>query len=300
VSAAVAETANAAALRTDAAREQAGYLALAAPGLLIVAILLALPVGWMAWLSLYAQNGAFGLSNYRDLALETVNLSSILTTFRISAVVTLICLALGYPFAYALAEMPRRWSALLMIAVILPYWTSILVRTYAWLVLLQRRGLVNQALEGIGLVDEPLRLVHNEIGTIIGMTHIMLPFLILPLYAAMRSIDRSYIRAAASLGASPIGAFWKVFVPLSLPGVASGTFLVFVICLGFYITPAILGGGRVVMVAQQIEKSLTLYAHFGAASALGIVLLVLSMTTVWLAIRMARRGPAASLPGAGA
>ena len=169
-------------------------------------------------------------------------------------------------------------------------WTSILVRTYAWLVLLQRRGLVNQALEQSGLIAEPLRLVHNEIGTIIGMSHIMLPFLILPLYAAMRSIDRTYVRAAASLGASPVRAFWLVFVPLCLPGAASGTFLVFVICLGFYITPAILGGGRVVMVAQQIEKSLSLYAHFGAASALGIVLLVLSMATVWLAVRLAERG----------
>jgi len=248
-------------------------------------------VGWMAWLSLLAQDGSFGLANYRDLALETVNLDSILTTFRISATVTLICLLLGYPFAYALAEMPRRWSNLLMVAVILTYWTSILVRTYAWLVLLQRRGLVNQALQTSGIVDEPLRLVHNEIGTIIGMTHIMLPFLILPLYAAMRAIDRSYIRAAASLGASPVRVFWTVFVPLSLPGVFSGTFLIFVICLGFYITPAILGGGRVAMVAQQIEKSLTLYAHFGAASALGIVLLVLSMATIWLAVRLAERGP---------
>lgn len=282
------------ALRSATRREQAGLIALGAPGLLIVMILLALPVGWMAWLSLIGPDGGIGLDNYRDLALQSTNLDSILTTFQIGAIVTFLCLAIGFPFAYLLSELPRRQANLLMIAVVLPYWTSILVRTYAWLVLLQRRGLVNETLGGLGLIDEPLRLVHNLTGTIIGMTHIMLPFMILPLYAAMSAIDRAYIRAAASMGASPTRAFWTVFVPLSLPGVASGAFLVFVLCLGFYITPAILGGGRVIMVAQQIERSLSLYAHFGAASALGIVLLLLAMGTVWLAVRLAERGSVAA------
>jgi putative spermidine/putrescine transport system permease protein/spermidine/putrescine transport system permease protein len=168
-----------------------------------------------------------------------------------------------------------------MLLVLFPVWTSILVRCYAWLVLLQRRGVVNTWLQDMGLIDAPLRLMHNFTGTAIGMVHIMLPFMVLPLYATMRSINRDYMRAAANLGASPVKAFWQVFVPLSLPGLFAGIIIVFVLCLGFYVTPALLGGGRVMMWSMQIERNVTYHSDWGAASALGVVLLVMTFAILW-------------------
>ena len=155
------------------------------------------------------------------------------------------------------------------------------MRTYAWLVLLQRRGLINTWLSDLGLIGRPLQLVHNFTGTTIGMVHIMLPFMVLPLYASMRAINPDYMRAAANLGASPVKAFWQIFVPLSLPGLVAGIVIVFVLCLGFYVTPALLGGGRVMMWSMQIEPTSPL-RNWGAASALGVVLLVLTLGILWL------------------
>ena len=169
-----------------------------------------------------------------------------------------------------------------MIFVILPFWTSLLVRTYAWLVLLQRQGLINTWMIDLGIIDEPMRLVHNFTGTVIGMVHILLPFLVLPLFAAMKSIDRDYLKAAANLGASPTRAFWQVFFPLSLPGLFAGVVLVFVLCLGFYVTPALLGGGKTIMWAMRIETSVNLYANWGAASALGVVLLIVTLGLLYI------------------
>lgn len=270
--------------------EEWGLLLTLLPAILLVVCLLCLPIGWLFWLSfLDAQNG-LTLENYARLAAGPTFLRTLSTTFSISGLVTFICILVGYPLAYALAELPKRTAVVLLTAVILPYWTSVLVRTYAWLVLLQRNGLVNEILIGSGLVDEPLRLAHNFTGTVIAMTHIMLPFFVLPAYASMRSIDRLYLMAAASVGASPTRAFWSVFVPLSVPGLAAGGFLVFVLCIGFYVTPAILGGGRVIMIAQQIEQSIALYSNWGAASALGVVLLILTSTILLIASRIARLG----------
>ncbi len=192
---------------------------------------------------------------------------------RSALLTTGICILVGYPLAYFLAQLPTRAANLCLIAVLLPFWTSLLVRTYAWLVLLQRQGLINDWAISLGLWDEPLKLVHNMTGTLIGMVHIMLPFLVLPLYGAMRAIDRDYLRASANLGASPARAFWTVFVPLSLPGLFAGALIVFVLCLGFFVTPAVLGGGRVIMVSMQIATNIELFVNWGAASALGVVLL---------------------------
>jgi len=171
--------------------------------------------------------------------------------------------------------------SLLSLIVLFPVWTSLLVRCYAWLVLLQRRGLINTWLTDAGLIDLPLRLVHNFTGTVIGMVHIMLPFMVLPLYATMRAIDRDYTRAAANLGATPSQAFWHVYVPLSLPGLAAGIIIVFILCLGFYVTPALLGGGRVMMWSMQIERNVTYHSDWGAASALGVVLLAMALAIFW-------------------
>jgi putative spermidine/putrescine transport system permease protein/spermidine/putrescine transport system permease protein len=210
------------------------------------------------------------------------------TTFKVSLLTTAICIAAGYPLAYVLSQLPRRAANLCMIAVLLPFWTSLLVRTYAWLVLLQRRGLINDWGIRMGWWDEPLALVHNLTGTLIGMVHIMLPFLVLPLLNAMRAIDVDLLKAASNLGASPARAFRGVFLPLSLPGLAAGTLIVFILCLGFYVTPAVLGGGKVIMVSNHIANDIELFFNWGAASALGVVLLVLTMLLLWLATRLLR------------
>ena len=173
-----------------------------------------------------------------------------------------------------------------MIGVLIPFWTSLLVRTYAWLVLLQKKGLLNNVLIDLEIIAEPIKFVHNTSGTLIGMAHIMLPFLILPLYANMRSIDKDCVRAAASLGAKPSRAFWTVFFPLSIPGLLAGLLIVFVLCLGFYVTPAVLGGGRVIMAAMKISSNIELYFSWGAASALGVVLLVVTMAILFLASKL--------------
>ena len=140
----------------------------------------------------------------------------------------------------------------------------------------------------MGLWDEPIKMVHNMTGTVIGMVHIMLPFLILPVYGAMKSIDKEYLKAAANLGASPAKAFWTVFFPLSAPGLVAGSLIVFVLCLGFYVTPAVLGGGKVILVSMKIASNIEIFVNWGAASAMGVVLLVLTVFVLWIASRFMR------------
>lgn len=266
---------NAEILRRQGARERARLASLALPGAVLVFVVLILPIGWLFWLSFFGANGEPTLANYARM-LRPVYVRTFVSTFEVAGLVTLACILLGYPVAYLLSQLPERLAGILMIFVILPFWTSVLVRTYAWLVLLQRTGLINTWLTEAGLVSEPLPLVHNMLGTVIGMVHVMLPFLILPLYASMRAIDPVYMRAAANCGATPAQAFRQVFLPLSLPGLAAGTGLVFVLCLGFFVTPALLGGGRVAMWAMQIANNISVYGNWGAASALGVVLLVVT------------------------
>jgi ABC-type spermidine/putrescine transport system permease subunit I len=263
-------------LVSDAHAEKRALFFLTSPALLIVAVLLLLPTGWLFWLSLIDANGQLTAENYTRIWAEGAYVDIFVTTFEISLLVTAVCAVLGYPLSYCLTLAPERWASVMLLGVLIPFWTSLLVRTYAWLILLQRRGLINSTLIGLGIIDAPLPLVHNVAGTVIGMVHVMLPFLILPLYAAMRAIDTTYMRAAANLGASPTRAFWQIYFPLSMPGLVAGLVLTFTLCLGFYITPAILGGGRVQMIAQRIEGSVSLYPTWGAASALGVVLLVLT------------------------
>lgn len=277
---------NAAALRRSARNERLVLLGLVAPALLLVFLTMLVPVGWLFYLSLLSDAGSFSLEHYRRMWEQPSYARTFRTTFEVSLLTTGLCALLGYPLAYFLQSLPRRAANLCMIAVLLPLWTSLLVRTYAWLVLLQRRGLVNGWGMELGLWDEPLALVHNLTGTLIGTVHVMLPFLVLPLYGAMRSIDRDYLKAAANLGASPLVAFWRVFFPLSLPGLASGALIVFILCLGFYVTPAVLGGGKVIMVSSRIANDIEMFFNWGAASALGVVLLVLTLLLLWGASRL--------------
>ena len=278
--------ANEEALQRQAHGERRSMLALTLPALVLVGFVVLIPIGWLFWLSFVDKSG-FTLVHYQRL-LHPTYLLTLQTTFELALTVTLVCLLLGYPLAYLASQLPRRWASLVLLCVLFPFWTSLLVRTYAWLVLLQRRGLVNTWLQKLGIIEEPLRLVHNFTGTAIGMTHIMLPFMVLPLYATMKTISEDYMRAAANLGASPIRAFWQIYVPLSFPGLAAGLIVVFVLSLGFYVTPALLGGGRVMMWAMQIERSTTVYADWGAASAMGVVLLVITLGILWLVSRLTR------------
>jgi putative spermidine/putrescine transport system permease protein/spermidine/putrescine transport system permease protein len=277
---------NTRALLADERRERLTFLGLSGPALFVVTVLVFLPVGWLFWLSLI-DDGQLSLVHYRRLANAT-HFSIFYTTFEISVLVTVLALLLGYPLAYLMSQLPPRWAGICMIFVLIPFWTSLLVRTYAWLVLLQRRGLVNETLQNLGIISEPLRLMHNYTGTVIGMLHIMLPFMILPLYASLRAVDQNYMRAAANLGASPVRAFWTVFFPLSLPGVMAGSLLVFILSLGFYVTPALLGGGRVILVSMKIQQNAGLYFDWGAASSLGVILLVITFLIFWILGRFMR------------
>ncbi|MEK0083793.1 ABC transporter permease [Benzoatithermus flavus] len=194
-------------------------------------------------------------------------------TLWISTVVTLACLFLGYPLAYRLATLPEGTANLLMILVLLPFWTSLLVRTASWIVLLQREGPINEILQRLGLITEPLALVFNRTGVYVAMTHVLLPFMVLPLYSVMRGIPPSFVRAALSLGARPTTAFFRVYLPLSMPGVAAGCLLVFILAIGYYITPALVGGQADQMISYFVAFFTLQTVNWGMAAALGSVLL---------------------------
>ena len=254
-------------LRQDELREKLVMFGLSSPAIILVVVLIVIPVGWLFWLSLFNDEGVLSLSNYSRMLESKSYFRIFMTTFNVSILTTLICVLIGYPFSYFLSQLPKRWAAIGLFAVLLPFWTSLLVRTYAWLVVLQRKGLINEWGIELGIWDQPLKLAHNLNGTLVGMVHIMLPFLVLPLFGSMQAISSDYIKAASNLGASPTRAFWSVFFPLSLPGLLAGMVVVFVLCLGFFVTPAVLGGGKVVMVSMKIETLIDLFFNFGTASA---------------------------------
>jgi ABC-type spermidine/putrescine transport system permease subunit I len=266
-------------------RQSLMVLALTLPAIIAVCLVIVIPVGWLFSLSFLDSNGDLSLVNYEKMIAYKSYLRVFKTTFNVSFLTTFLCIVIGYPLAYFLSQIPRKYVGLFMLTVLLPFWTSLLVRTYAWLVMLQRNGLINNFAIDLGIWDAPVKLAHNLNGTLIGMVHIMLPFLVLPLYAAMRRIDRHALQAAANLGATPVQAFWQIFVPLSLPGVVAGSLIVFVLCLGFYVTPAVLGGGKVILVSMQITAILEDQFNWGAASALGVVLLVSTFAVLLLASR---------------
>jgi putative spermidine/putrescine transport system permease protein len=245
---------------------------LVAPALILLLTIFIYPVGSLLLRSL--SEPAWGLQNFKAIAAQPVYLRALANTVVISGSVTLICLLGGYPLAYSIAQAGRRLRRLLIFAVLIPFWSSILVRTFAWMVLLQQRGLINRTMMGLGLTDAPIVMVHNRIGVLVGMVHILLPFMALPLYAVMVRIDKTYTQAAASLGASPLRNFWRVYLPLSAPGVINGTVLVFVMGLGYFITPALLGGPGDTMIAQLIEQQVADFGQWGIAGALAVVLML--------------------------
>jgi putative spermidine/putrescine transport system permease protein len=259
-------------------------LLLLTPALVVIVALLVVPLAWLAWQSI-RQDGGFTLANYQRVFTGTY-LDTFLLTFKLSFIVTGVTVLLGYPVAYLAASVSSRWSALILGMVILPFWTSVLVRTYAWLVLLQRTGVFNKALLATGLIEQPLQLAYNPFGTIVAMVHILLPFMVLPLYSAMQKIPPNLSQAGASLGGSPFYVFTRVFLPLSLSGVMAGVTLVFVLCLGFYITPELMGGGKSIMVSMVVSRNVEIYNSWGAASAVSVALLVCVFAIFYAASRI--------------
>ncbi len=218
-----------------------------------------------------------GLGNFAKFYQSAVFSTVLINTLRMSFFVMFFCLLIGYPYAYLMNASSDRMAGLLLIAVLVPFWSSILVRTYAWTVILQRTGIINTLLLNIGLIEEPLKLLRNFQGVVIGMTHILLPFMVLPVYAVMQRIDKDLVRAAESLGASPMRAFREVFFPLSLPGVYAGSLLVFVVALGYYITPALLGSPKETMMGTMVVQQVQQIRDWGMGSTLGVVLLVTTL-----------------------
>ncbi len=213
-----------------------------------------------------------------------IYVGNFMQTLWMSIIVTVACLLLGYPVAYLLSVLPLRYSNLLMILVLLPFWTSLLVRTTSWIVLLQTQGIINDILVWIGLISEEgrIQLIFNAEGTVIAMTQILLPFMILPLYSVMKTIPPSYMRAAKSLGANGFYAFWRVYAPNTLPGVGAGCLLVFILAIGYYITPALVGGQDGMMISNFIAYHMQKSLNWGLAAALGSILLLGVLILYWV------------------
>ncbi len=217
---------------------------------------------------------------------SAVFIDTLIRTFWISFVVTGLCVLMAYPIAHLLATVPTRVSNLLLILVMLPFWTSLLVRTTAWVVLLQTEGVVNDLALSLGLFSQRVQLIHNRIGVYVAMTHILLPFMVLPLFAVMKGIPAGYMRAARSLGAGPVFALWKVYLPQTVPGLGAGCLLVFIMALGYYITPALVGGPRDQMLSYFIAYYANQTTNWSMSAALSVVLLLLTVALVALFSRL--------------
>ena len=264
-------------------RRLLGSFGLTVPALALIAIFFVMPVLMLLLRSVLEPDP--GLQNYAALLGSTTYLRIFLNTFIVAGVVTLLSVVIGYPVAWLLAIMPERWSRLVMAIIILSMWTNLLARTYAWMVLLQRTGVINKTLMGLGLIDQPLPLVNNLVGVTIGMTYIMLPFVILPLVGVIRAIDPSILRAAALCGANKRQCFTRVLLPLSLPGIAAGALMVFVMSLGYFVTPALLGGTSNMMLAELIAQFVQSLVNWGMGGAAALVLLVVTLSLYAVQLR---------------
>jgi ABC-type spermidine/putrescine transport system permease subunit I len=263
------------------------WAVLVLPAVVFLVVFFLAPLVTMSLRSLTDPPDA-GLSNYAKFFGQEAYLRVLGNTFWIAFISTLTCLLIGYPYAYLMTIVPGRVSGLLLIAVLLPFWSSLLVRTFAWQVILRDTGVINSFLLNLGVISEPVPLIRTTAGVIVGMSHVLLPFMVLPIYAVMRRIDPEFGRAAANLGASPWRAFVRVFVPLTLPGVLAGALLVFVLALGFYITPALLGGLRDQMISQLIVQQVQQRLDWGFASAMAVLLMGITFAILFVASRLVR------------
>lgn len=247
-----------------------------APLLVVMVLGFNAPLIYMLSLGFWSKTG-FTLEHYRALGEAPVYLKVLGNTFQVAVVATGANVLVGYPLAYWMRGLGPQARLCAMTLVVLPFWISILVRTYSWIVVLGNAGIVNRTLEWLRLTDAPVAFLYNQLGVTIGMANVLLPFLVLPLYAAMVRIDDRLLQAAASLGASPRTIFWRVFFPLTLPALGAGTLLVFILCLGFFITPAILGGGKVPMIANLLEILINQMPRWETASAVSTILLAATL-----------------------
>lgn len=263
-----------------------GWALLPIPGIAFLLAVFGVPVLIMVVSSLTDPSP----SNYLNAAQDPLVARSLLFTIQMALTVTSVCLLVGYGCAYLMNSSGPRLRMLLLIFVIVPFWSSLLVRTYAWTVILRDSGLLNQLLLGAHVVSQPVPLMGTQFGATIGMVHVLLPFVVLPIYAAMQQIDPSLTTAAEGLGAHPFVAFLRVFLPLSLPGVLAGCLLVFVVSLGFYITPAVLGSAHQPMFSQIIVLQSHVLLNVGAAAAMAVILLGLTLTVIGIGSRFVNVG----------
>jgi len=248
------------------------------PAFAMLAFVFLTPLGWFFAQTLFIDSTPTGLwSQITEVLTSRAMLQAIVTTNWISLLVTAAVLLMGYPIAYYLANRRGLRFTLVVFCIVVPYFTSIIVRTYSWMVLLGRTGLINQVLRGAGLIDAPVPLLYNQTSIVIGMTYVLLPYMVLTLFAAMRSIDRTLLLAARGMGASGPMIFWRVYLPLSLHGVISGALIVFILSIGFFITPALMGGPSDVMVAMLIERSVEITLDWTSASVMSLFLLAVTL-----------------------
>jgi putative spermidine/putrescine transport system permease protein len=261
--------------------ERRRRLALTLPALAIIGTALGVPLAWLGFQSIVGPEGITA-KYYTEIFRHAGYGTYLANTFKLSVLTTVICVLLAYPLSYALVTLRKPFAAFLFVCVISSFFASILVRTYAWLLVLQRRGVINSYLLEHGWIDRPLELVYNVQGTLVGMVNVLLPFMVLPLVNAMRRVDGSLVLAARGMGASRAQAFRDVFLPLSMPGLIAGGILTFVASLGFFLTPALLGGGRVVVWATAVASAAEENPEWGAGAALGIVMLVITFSVLFV------------------
>jgi putative spermidine/putrescine transport system permease protein len=252
------------------------------PAIAFLFVFFVLPVGALMLRSVTDPH--WGLQNFAELLATGTYARVLFNTFLVAAIVTLVSLVIGYPLAWLIVMLPAGWQRLLLALLFMSMWTSLLARTYAWLVLLQKTGIINRVLMALGVIDAPLELVNNLTGVVIGMTYIMLPFVVLPLQATLSAIDPALMHAGAICGASPLRLFRSVLLPLSLPGIGAAGLMVFVMSLGYYITPALLGGASNMMLAELIAQTVQSFLNWGLGAAAALVLL--AATLVLYAVHM--------------
>ncbi len=272
--------------RRTARRVPDRWALVALPTVAMLLVVFVLPMATIVWRSLTLPEP--GVGNFTQILTSPTYRSVLVNTLQMAGLTTIFCVLLGYPYAYLMVRVGDGVRMILLLCVIVPFWTSLLVRTFAWILLLQDTGLVNEALIGSGLIDSPISLIRTMPGVVIGMVHILLPYYVLPMYAQMRKIDLSLMTAAESLGAPPRQAFWKVFVPLSLPGLISGATLVFLLALGFYVTPALLGSGSTLVIGELIVQQISGVLNWGVGSALAVALLIMTLTLLGVVNRFTR------------
>jgi putative spermidine/putrescine transport system permease protein len=256
----------------------------ALPALAFLFLCLVLPLSSLLLLSV--SEPELGLGNYAKLLGDATYGKVLFNTFFVASVVTLVTLIISYPVAWLLVILPRNWAQILFAVILLSMWTNLLARTYGWMVLLQRTGVINRTLMDLGLITEPLPLINNLFGVTIGMTYIMLPYVILPLHATLSGIDPAIMQAAAITGAKPRQIFWRVLLPLSLPGIGAGGLMVFVMALGYYVTPALLGGTTNMMLAELIAQQVQSLLNWGLGSAAAFILLAVTLVFFAIYVRL--------------